>query len=188
MTTLVDVARRAGVSRSTVSNVVRAAPLVKKTTRERVERAIADTGYYPNAIARSLKLKASTAIGIVVPDLTNLFYAELAVSVERAANSLGYAVLAANTEGSPSTEDDAGRALIERRVDGVIIGGISLGSSLPKALLDRDIPVILVSLGDYDDPRIGYNGTPGWVYAGIFGSRHRSKYLAIIQGCYKCRP
>ena len=155
VTTLIDVARRAGVSKSTVSNVIRGASLVAETTRQRVERAIAETGYHPNAIARSLKARASMAIGIVVPDRANPFYTELAVGVERTANALGYAVLAAHTECSPRTEDEVGRAFIERRVDGVIIGGISLGSSLPQLLLDRDIPVVLASLGEPADPRLG---------------------------------
>ncbi len=155
MTTLLDVARRAGVSKSTVSNVIRGASLVSESTRERVERAIADVGYHPNAIARALKARTSTAIGIVVPDLANPFYAELAVGVERAASALGYAVLTAHTECSPAIEAEAGRALIERRVDGVVIGGISLGSALPKLLLDRGVPVVLASLGEPDDPRLG---------------------------------
>jgi LacI family transcriptional regulator len=155
VTTLIDVARRAGVSKSTVSNVIRGATLVADTTRRRVERAIAETGYHPNAIARSLKARASMAIGIVVPDRANPFYTELAVGVEETANTLGYAVFAAHTECSPRAEDEVGRALIERRVDGVIIGGISWGSSLPWLLLDRDIPVVLASLGEPADPRLG---------------------------------
>jgi LacI family transcriptional regulator, galactose operon repressor len=155
VTTLLDVAGRAGVSKSTVSNVIRGTALVAAATRERVERAIAETGYHPNAIARSLKARTSTAIGLVVPDLTNPFYAQLAVGVERAARTLGYAVLTAHTECRPTTETEAGRALIERRVDGVIIGGMSSGSRLPKMLLDRDIPVVLASLGEIDDRRVG---------------------------------
>lgn len=155
MTTLVDVARRAGVSKSTVSNVIRGTALVADATRERVEKAIAATGYAPNEIARSLKQRSSTALGVIVPDLRNPFYAELAVSIEQAANALGYAVLAANTECAPSAEEEAARALISRRVDGVIIAGISLGSQLPKTLLDRDVPVILATLGTIDDPRVG---------------------------------
>jgi LacI family transcriptional regulator len=123
MTTLMDVAEKAGVSKSTVSNVIRG------TT--------------------------SSAIGIVVPDLTNPFYAQLAVGVERAANALGYAVLTANTECLPETEEQAARAWIERRVDGVIIGGMALSSTLPKILLDREVPVVLASLGEFDDPRLG---------------------------------
>ena len=155
MSTLIDVARRAGVSKSTVSNVIRGASLVAGPTRRRVERAIADMGYHPNAIARALKARTSSAIGIVVPDLANPFYAELAVSVERAASALGYAVLTAHTECAPLTEEEAGRALIERRVDGVVIAGVSLGSSLPGMLLDREIPVVLASFGEPEDPRLG---------------------------------
>ncbi len=132
-----------------------ARPWWRRGTRLRVQRAIDETGYHPNAIARSLKARTSSAIGIVVPDLTNPFYAQLAVGVERAANALGYAVLTANTECLPETEEQAARAWIERRVDGVIIGGMSLASTLPKILLDRDIPVILASLGEFDDPRLG---------------------------------
>jgi LacI family transcriptional regulator len=155
VSTLIDVARRAGVSKSTVSNVIRGASLVAEPTRLRVERAIADIGYHPNAIARALKARTSSAIGMVVPDLANPFYAELAVSVERAASAVGFAVLTAHTECAPSTEEEAGRALIERRVDAVIIAGISLGSSLPAVLLDREIPVVLASFGEPEDRRLG---------------------------------
>jgi LacI family transcriptional regulator len=155
MTTLVDVARRAGVSKSTVSNVLRGGVLVAEATRERVQRAMAETGYQPNAIARSLKARSSTALGILVPDLTNPYFAELSLWVERTANGLGYIVLTAHTECVPSVEYEAGRALIERRVDGVIIAGISLHSALPKMLLDRGIPVMLVSFGGLDDERLG---------------------------------
>ncbi len=155
MSTLIDVARRAGVSKSTVSNVIRGASLVAEPTRKRVERAIADMGYHPNAIARALKARSSSALGIVVPDLANPFYAELAVSVERAASALGFAVLTAHTECAPTTEEEAGRAFIERRVDGVIIAGVSLGSSLPGMLLDREVPVVLASFGEPADKRLG---------------------------------
>jgi LacI family transcriptional regulator, galactose operon repressor len=155
MTRLVDVAKRAGVSKSTASNVIRGSALVAESTRLRVERAISETGYLPNAIARSLKARSSKAIGMLVPDLTNPFHSELVVSVERAANERGYAVLAVHTGCAPQTEMDACRVLMERRVDGVLIAGISLGSPLPHKLLDRSIPVVVVSLGDFDDDRLG---------------------------------
>jgi DNA-binding LacI/PurR family transcriptional regulator len=155
LSTLIDVARRAGVSKSTVSNVIRGASLVAEPTRKRVEQAIADMGYHPNAIARALKARASSALGIVVPDLANPFYAELAVSVERAASAIGFAVLTAHTECAPKTEEEAGRAFLERRVDGVIIAGVSLGSTLPGLLLDRDVPVVLASFGEPKDKRLG---------------------------------
>jgi DNA-binding LacI/PurR family transcriptional regulator len=64
-------------------------------------------------------------------------------------------VLTAHTECVPAVELEVGRALIGRRVDGVVIAGMSLDSSLPKLLLDRNVPVVLASLGDVDDPRLG---------------------------------
>lgn len=155
MATLFDVARLAGVSKSTVSNVIRGNISVAKDTRDRVERAIAAAGYHPNVIARSLKQKTSAAIGILVPDLINPFHAELAASVERTANALGYAALIAHTECATSAEEEAGHAFISRRVDGVILGGISVGSPLPAILLDQGIPVIVASFGETDDPRLG---------------------------------
>jgi LacI family transcriptional regulator len=155
MTTLIDVAKRAGVSKSTVSNVIRGDVPVADETRVRVEQAIRETRYTPNVIARSLKARSSTAVGIIVPDLTNPFYAELAAGAERAASALGYAALITHTECAAPTEEDAARAFIERRVDGVIVGGVSLGSSMPTMLLDRDIPVVVASFGEAEDPRLG---------------------------------
>jgi DNA-binding LacI/PurR family transcriptional regulator len=155
MAKLIDIARRAGVSKSTVSNVVHGRAIVAERTRERVERAIAELRYHPNIVARALKTQSSRAFGVLIPDLTNPFYAQLVVSVERAAHALNYAVLAIHTEYQAQTENEAGRVVIERQVDGVIIGGISLGSKLPKALLDHDIPVVLASLGEPDDERLG---------------------------------
>jgi LacI family transcriptional regulator len=134
---------------------VRGHNVVAEATRRRVERAIAELRYHPNAIARSLKSRTSSVLGIVVPDLANPFYAGLVVSVERAAKQLNFAVLALNTECLPESENDAGRAFIERRVEGVIIGGISVGSPLPKKLLDHQIPVVLASIGEPDDERLG---------------------------------
>jgi len=155
MTTLLDVARKAGVSKSTVSNVVRGASIVADTTRRRVERAIRETGYHPNMIARALKARTSHAIAIVVPDLTNPFFGELVVSAERAASAMNYGLVAANTECLASLEMEAGRSLIARHIDGVIIAGMSRASRLPQMLLDRDIPVVLSSFGGVEDNRLG---------------------------------
>jgi len=155
MARLVDIAERAGVSKSTVSNVIRGSALVADETRRKVERAIAETGYRPNAIARSLQARSSNAIGLVVPDLTNPFFAQLAVGVERAAGALGFAVLTAHTECVAETENAAALAFIDRRVDGVVIGGLSLGALLPKLLLDHGVPVVLVGAGEIDDARPG---------------------------------
>ncbi len=155
MTTLRDVARAAGVSKSTVSNVIRGGAPVAEDTRRRVESAIAELEYHPNAIARSLRARASNTLGVLVPEPTNPFYAQLALGAERAADERGYSMLIANTECDARIEADALRALIARRVDGVIVAGISAGSRLHATLLDREIPVVFAGCGDPDDARLG---------------------------------
>ena len=129
MTTLIDVARRAGVSKSTVSNVIRDAAPVATATRERVQRAISDLQYEPNVIARSLKSRLTATLGLIVPEPMNAFYAQLALGAERAAHARGYAVLVVNTGCVPDVEADAVRTLVSRRVDGVILAGTSRGST-----------------------------------------------------------
>jgi DNA-binding LacI/PurR family transcriptional regulator len=97
--TILDVARRAGVSTSTVSNVIRGAGKTSDATRERVLRAIADVSYRPNAIARSLVRQRTTTVGILVGDLANPFYSELAKLVEQRLTAAGYATMICNTDG-----------------------------------------------------------------------------------------
>ena len=155
MTTLAEVARRAGVSKSTVSNVIHGQIAVAKSTRTRVEEAITEIGYRPNAIARSLRARASHSIGMIVPDLGNPFHAQLAVAVERAAAALGYATLVTHTDCRPDIEEEVGRTLFDRRVDGVVIAGLSTGSKMPITLLDSGIPVVLASFGEPQDHRLG---------------------------------
>ncbi|WP_421692677.1 LacI family DNA-binding transcriptional regulator [Aestuariivirga sp.] len=155
MTTLVEVARRAGVSKSTVSNVIQGSAAVAEATRKRVEKAIRETGYRPNAIARSLRARTSHSIGMIVPDLSNPFHAALSVAVERAAKRHGYATLVAHTDCAPDIEIEVSRALFERRVDAVVIAGLSTGSDMPVSLLDNGIPVVLASFGGPSDQRLG---------------------------------
>jgi LacI family transcriptional regulator len=149
------VALRAGVSKSTVSNVISDVVPVSAATRVRVEAAIAELGYQPNIVARSLRARTTFALGLIVPEPTNPFYAMVALGAERAAHERGYAVLVANTECEPETEADAVSALIGRRVDGVIIAGISQGSRIHELLLERGTPVVLAGFGADGDERLG---------------------------------
>jgi LacI family transcriptional regulator len=155
MTTLRDVARQAGVSKSTVSNVIRGGAPVAEETRQRVETAIAELGYHPNAIARSLRARASHTLGVIVPEPTNPFYAQLVLGAERAAHERGFSMLIANTECDAGNESEALGALIARRVDGVVVAGISRGSDVHAVLLDRGVPVVFAGCGDPDDSRLG---------------------------------
>jgi LacI family transcriptional regulator len=153
--TLNDVARRAGVSKSTVSNVVRGATPVSPVTRRRVEAAISELGYRPDEVARALKQRATRTLGLVITDTVNPFSATLAQAVVRRARRDGYAVLIADTDGDPEIEAAQCRALVSRRVDGVIFAALAEDSTSLGDLLDRGVPTMLASFGGTLDRRAG---------------------------------
>ena len=95
MPTLLDVAKRAGVSSMTVSRVVNGSPLVSPEMRARVEEALAETGYMPNTLARSLRSKRTDTIALLLPDMTNPFFKTLAQGVESAARETGDTMITA---------------------------------------------------------------------------------------------
>ena len=137
-----DVAARAGVSQPTVSLVLSKNPTarVAADTRERVLRAAEELGYRPNVIARSLVRRRSYAIGLVVPDLANQFFAHVVSGAERVAAEAGYAVLLCEQRGAGiESHLDALRA---RQVDGLILDAAG-ASSIPEDLLDG-INVVLI--------------------------------------------
>jgi len=129
-----DVARRAGVSQPTVSLVLsrNANARVSPETRERVLEAARELGYVPNVVARSLVSSRSYAIGVIVPDLGNPFFADVVSGAERVASEAGYAVLLCETREIP--RDRHIQALLERQVDGIMVDAIG-ASSLPSAML-----------------------------------------------------
>jgi LacI family repressor for deo operon, udp, cdd, tsx, nupC, and nupG len=124
MSTISDVANLAGVSTATVSRVLNGYTHVSPRVLERVEKAIAELGYEPNAMAKSLRTLKSNRIIVTVPDIANPFYANIIRGVEETASAAGYAVLLG----------DIGAALLKRKeADGLIF----LGHSLPDSLHER---------------------------------------------------
>jgi LacI family transcriptional regulator len=99
--------------------------------------------YYPNAIARSLAGNDSLTVGMIVPDINNAYFAELALAVEEAALTRGRLLFLGNSNESQDREQEYVRTFIEQRVDGIIIVGVALRSSLDSAL-QRGIPVVVV--------------------------------------------
>ncbi|HSB66464.1 MAG TPA: LacI family DNA-binding transcriptional regulator [Anaerolineales bacterium] len=119
--TMSDVARQAGVSLMTVSRVINNKGDVSSETRQRVLEIISNLGYRPSAIARSLATKETSTIGLVIPDVSNAFFAEITQGVERLAYSKGYHVFLCNTEEDPQRELAVIQSLEEKRVDGLIL-------------------------------------------------------------------
>lgn len=143
--TILDVARRAGVSKSTVSNVIRGAGKTSASTRERVLGAIADVGYRPNAIARSLVRRRTTTVGILVGDLANPFYSELAKLVEQRLTAAGYATMICNTDGHATSERLRIESLLEHRATGIVMLQFSGEWPLADELRAQGIPLVVVS-------------------------------------------
>ncbi len=121
MSTIIQVAARAGVSTATVSNVIRGTRKVSPLLTERVQEAIEHLNYSPNEIARSLKVKQTRMLAMVLPDITNPFFPEIIRGAEDAAFARGYFLLTANTNEQAGRERRIVAALRSYRVDGVLL-------------------------------------------------------------------
>jgi LacI family transcriptional regulator len=160
--TIVDVAAAAGVSKSTVSNVVRGAHTVSATTRDRVHAAIEQLNYKPNAIARQFVRQRTTILGVLVGDLSNPYYAQLARVVERAAFRQGYATMFCNIEGSEEIAVAGVEALLEHRVAGMLfLAFLSRTPPLERSLRSADVPVVFIGLTSQWGDSVGPDDATG---------------------------
>ncbi|HYM84235.1 MAG TPA: LacI family DNA-binding transcriptional regulator, partial [Candidatus Dormibacteraeota bacterium] len=143
--TIADVARRAGVSTATVSRVLNRTGRASPGTRERVLEVARELGYRPSGIARSLKLRATSTLGLIVTDIENPYFPSLVRAVEDAARAEGYAILLGNASDDPDREAAYLDLFVERRVDGVVIAASSLGERQGEWLASPPLPVVLVN-------------------------------------------
>ncbi|MBA3235462.1 MAG: LacI family DNA-binding transcriptional regulator [Chloroflexi bacterium] len=143
--TIADVARRAAVSTATVSRVLAGLGGARPATRQRVEWAARDLGYRPSAIARSLKLRTTRTLGLVITDIENPFFPHLVRAVEDAAHERGYAVVLCNAADDPEREAFYLDLLVERRMDGVIIASSRLAGRHRRWLRNPPLPVVMVN-------------------------------------------
>ena len=144
MATIVDVAKRAGVSTVTVSRVINEAPNVNVTTRARVEQAVRDLGYVPNVAARSLRSKRTRSLALIVPDITNAFWTTVSRGVEDAAQSQGYSVLLCNTDEDLVKQQRYLDVIVSRRVDGVIMAPCDADAAKLAPLRNHRIATVLI--------------------------------------------
>ena len=143
--TVTDVARAAGVSRSTVSLVLRDSPLVKRETRQQVEAAIDRLGYVYNRNAANLRRQTSDMVAMVINDLTNPFFAELAVGLGEALEAAGYVSLMANTGEDPARQRRVMETMREHDAAGFILSpATGTETRQVSAMTDWNVPVIQV--------------------------------------------
>ncbi|GAF11715.1 LOW QUALITY PROTEIN: ribose operon repressor [Bacillus sp. JCM 19045] len=172
MTTIKDVAKYANVSVATVSRVLNQKGYVSKEAEKNVTAAIDALNYKPNAIARTLYHKTSGMIGLLIPDIANPFFPELARSIEDVALKKGYTVVLCNTDNELGKEQQYVRALQQKYVDGLIL---ATGSGSYEHYQSLDLPVVALDRFINED-------IPTVVSANKNGARAATTHL-IDQGC-----
>lgn len=145
MTTIIDVARMAGVSASTVSHVINGTKAVSDATRERVDQAIQESRFAPHAVARSLRRGRTNSIGLVVSDTSQFVFGRMIGEIEEAIRGAGLTLLLANSGEGRDQEYRVVRTLLDNRVDGMIVAPVA--GSDPRTLqacVDAKCPYVLI--------------------------------------------
>ncbi|MEU5134244.1 LacI family DNA-binding transcriptional regulator [Streptomyces californicus] len=179
-----DVAAEAGVSVATVSRVLNGHPSVSQEARTRVLAAVEALGYRPNAVARSLRTAQTRTLGLVISDVLNPYFTELARFVEEEARALGYSVIIGNADERPDLQDHHVRTLIDRRIDGLLVSPADGGTPLLRDVALSGTPMVFVDrwIPGIDVPVVRADGTGAVrdLVAHLHGLGHRR--LAIIAG------
>jgi len=166
--TIRDVAKKAGVSTTTVSHVINETRFVEEETRAKVNEAIDVLGYRINIAARSLRAGRSQTIGLIIPDAANLFFAEYLRKIEDFGFKAGYNVIVCNTDNETDKEAAYVDALVSKQVDGVIL--ISSGSDpetlnplisheVPFVIADREFSADVTDVVSLDNEQAGFDIT-----------------------------
>ena len=189
--TVMDIARRAGVSRATVSLVLRNSPLVAQPTRERVQASIDALGYVYDRAAANLRSRQTQTVGLIVCEITNPFYAELTAGIDEALDRAGWLAFLANTAESPARQDRFIERMREHRVGGLLL---SPAEGTDPATIDRlrgfGLPVvqILRRLGRREGDHVGADFRLGMALGAEHLIRLGHRRLAFVGGGRRASP
>ncbi|WP_205857240.1 LacI family DNA-binding transcriptional regulator [Phytoactinopolyspora endophytica] len=142
---MTDVARRAGVSLGTVSNVINNPGVVSERTLQRVQDAIDELGFVPNQVARSLAVGRANTIGFVIVDLANSYFVDIARGVEELADESGVRLLLANSDVDLAKQDSYLELFEESRVSGILLAPLDAPLTRADQVRQRDMPVVHVN-------------------------------------------
>ncbi|SDK43964.1 catabolite control protein A [Sediminibacillus albus] len=146
--TIYDVAREANVSMATVSRVVNGNPNVKPATRKKVLNTIERLGYRPNAVARGLASKKTTTVGAIIPDISSIFFAELARGIEDIATMYNYNIILSNSDQNKDKELHLINTMLEKQVDGIVFMGGKITEDHVNQFKSSPVPVALAATID----------------------------------------
>ncbi|HBT46822.1 MAG TPA: LacI family transcriptional regulator [Peptococcaceae bacterium] len=185
MITIKDVAKKAGVSVTTVSRVLNnSSHPISPETRQRVLEAVAELGFLPNAAARSLQLQETKTIGLMLPDIANPYYPGIVRGIEDVAHEEGYTIILCNTDRSRERTSKYLRVLREKRVDGIIFtgGGVVEDASHDRFFWREEIPTVVIGKHPADFPSVQIDnvGAAKRAVAHLIASGHR--HIACITG------
>lgn len=140
--TIKDVAKRAGVSQATVSRVMNNYNYVNEKTKKKVLEAIEELNYKPNQVARNFALQKTGTIGLIVPDITNPFYSEIAKSITNRAKLFDYNVILCNNDNKKENQEFYIDFLQQKGVDGIIFASVSVKDELAEKLVKAEYPCV----------------------------------------------
>ncbi|MFT9846575.1 LacI family DNA-binding transcriptional regulator [Aneurinibacillus sp. REN35] len=199
---LKDIANYLNVSVSTVSRVVNGKGRVSKETQELILKTIKEMGYQPNEVARSLKRKKSNTLGVIVPDLTNNFYATVIKGIEKTAMENGFTVIVCNSDEDIEKEEEYVKLLLQKQISGLVIATVGGNPDLFTQYKDSGIPVVFVdNLPDtsenfdvvtIDNMRAAYDLVHHLIEKGheeiamITGPQNQSTAVERFEGFKKC--
>ncbi|SHQ02943.1 LacI family transcriptional regulator [Mycobacteroides abscessus subsp. abscessus] len=141
--TIYDVAREANVSMATVSRVVNGNPNVKPATRKKVLEVIERLGYRPNAVARGLASKKTTTVGVIIPDISSPFFAELARGIEDIATMYKYNIILSNSDQNKDKELHLLNTMLGKQVDGIVFMGGNISEEHVAEFKRSPAPIVL---------------------------------------------
>lgn len=178
MVSIFDVAREAGVSKSTVSRVINQEASVRKETREIVEDAIQRLGYSPSYFAKGIRTGKTSTIAMMVPEYANIFYTEMFRGVEDIALKYGYMVLVCNTERHMTSEIEYTKELLKRNIDGIIYNTYHKDDSVSAYLREVSNTLPVVFMNNIFDAQADV----AYVYTDGFSSTRKAVRYLFNQG------
>lgn len=141
--TIYDVAREANVSMATVSRVVNGNPNVKPATRKKVADVITRLGYRPNAVARGLASKKTTTVGVIIPDISSIFFAELARGIEDIASMYKYNIILSSSDENVDKEFHLLNTMLGKQVDGIVFMSGNITDEHVTEFKNSPVPIVL---------------------------------------------
>jgi LacI family transcriptional regulator len=154
-TTMKRIAGELGVSITTVSKVLNNRQDIGDATRARVLAKVAELGYQPNAVARSLTLRRTHTLGVVIPDLMHSFFVEIIAGLETVASARGYGILLCSSSEDPAKERQELDMLRQRQVDGIVLGSANASGNtdLLQQLTSLGVGLVMIDRDDHPDVR-----------------------------------